>query len=309
VRGAADPQLEAWLAEQPPFTEPVDVGELRTGGEARARARPRGPEMASVSDLVAGGVPARLYVPEGAPSPLFVYLHGGGWTIGSLQTIDGLCRGLAANAGVRVLSVGYRLAPEHPWPAGIDDTVAVLRWVADGGLEAVVGSPPVDRGLVAVGGESAGGTLATLACLRLIDEAPEALPARQLLAYPNTDLTGAMPSMTEKARGWGLDADMVRWFNRQWVADESRWGDPGVSPLHAPDLSGLPAAIVITAEHDPLRDEGEAYAQRLRDAGIAVTARREPGLVHGFLGLGAISPACAFATGQLAADLRVALHG
>jgi acetyl esterase len=308
VRGAADPQLEAWLAEQPPFTEPVDVGELRTGGEARARARPRGPEMASVSDLVAGGVPARLYVPEGAPAPLFVYLHGGGWTIGSLQTIDGLCRGLAANAGVRVLSVGYRLAPEHSWPAGIDDTVAVLRWVADGGLEAVVGSPP-DRGLLAVGGESAGGTLATLACLRLRDEAPEALPARQLLAYPNTDLTGAMPSMTEKARGWGLDAEMVRWFNRQWVPDESRWGDPEVSPLHAPDLSGLPAAIVITAEHDPLRDEGEAYAQRLRDAGVAVTGRREPGLVHGFLGLGAISPACAFATGQVAADLRVALHG
>jgi acetyl esterase len=309
MTGAADPQLEAWLAEQPPFSRPESAAALRAGGEERARARPRGPEMASVSDLVAGGVPARLYVPDGAPAPLFVYLHGGGWTIGSLHTHDALSRELASGAQVRVLAVGYRLAPEHPWPAGIDDAVAVLRWVADGGLEAVGDSPPVDPSSLAVGGDSAGGTLATLACLRLRDEAPEALPMLQLLAYPNTDLTGAMPSMIEKAHGWGPDAELIRWFNRQWVPDESRWGDPAVSPLHAPDLSGLPAAIVITAEHDPLRDEGEAYAQRLRDAGVAVTARREPGLVHGFLGLGSISPACAFATGRVAADLRVALHG
>jgi acetyl esterase len=208
-----------------------------------------------------------------------------------------------------VLAIDYRLAPEHPWPASIDDTLAVLRWVGGDGLAAVAGGGPItDVGPVAVGGDSAGGTLATLACLRLRDEAPDAMPAVQLLVCPNTDLAGTQPSMTEKARGWGLEADGVRWFNRQWVPDESRWTDPGVSPLYAPELEGMPRAIVITAEHDPLRDEGEAYARRLTEAGVPVNARREHGLVHGFMGLGAISPACAFATAQIAADLRVALR-
>jgi acetyl esterase len=304
----ADAQLRAWLDEQPPFAGAGDVEALRAGSEERARARPRGPEMTSVSELEADGVPVRLYVPDGDPAALLVYLHGGGWTVGSLQTHDGQCRGFAAGAGVRVLAVGYRLAPEHPWPAAVDDAVAVLRWVADGGLAAATDAPGVDRGALAVGGDSAGGTIAALACLRLRDEAPAAMPVLQLLVYPNTDLTGSSASMAEKAHGWGVDAEMVRWFNRQWVPDESRWADPGVSPLHAPVLSGLPPAIVVTAEHDPLRDEGEAYARRLRDAGVAVTARREPGLVHGFLGLVAISPACASATGRIAADLRVALR-
>ena len=156
-------------------------------------------------------------------------------------------------------------------------------------------------------GDSAGGTLAALGCLRLRDEYPPALPDLQVLLYANTDLTGAQPSMREKATGWGLDAATVRFFNSQWVPDQARWSDPEVSPLHAPDLSGLPGALVVSAEHDPLRDESEAYARRLRDAGVAVELRREPGLIHGFMTLDEISPACAAAADRVAADLRAQL--
>jgi acetyl esterase len=161
---------------------------------------------------------------------------------------------------------------------------------------------------VAVAGDSAGGTLAALACLRLRDECPAALPRLQALLYANTDLTGTQPSMREKAAGWGLDASTVRFFNSQWVPDQARWSDPGVSPLHAPDLSGLPGALIVTAEHDPLRDESEAYARRLRDAGVEVELRREPGLIHNFMLLDEISPACAAAADRVAADLRAHLN-
>jgi len=160
---------------------------------------------------------------------------------------------------------------------------------------------------VAVAGDSAGGTLAALGCLRLRDEYPPALPDLQVLLYANTDLTGAQPSMREKATGWGLDAATVRFFNSQWVPDQARWSAPGVSPLHAPDLSGLPRALVVSAEHDPLRDESEAYARRLRDAGVQVELRREPGLIHGFMTLDEVSPACAAAADRVAADLRARL--
>ena len=161
---------------------------------------------------------------------------------------------------------------------------------------------------VASAGDSAGGTLAALVCLRLRDEQPEALPDLQVLLFPNTDLTGAHPSMREKAVGWLLDAQAVRFFNSQWVPDEREWSNPGVSPLHAPDLRGLPPALVVTAEHDPLRDEGEAYAERLREAGVPVQLRREPGLVHNFLPLDHVSPACDAALERLLADLRARLR-
>ncbi len=160
---------------------------------------------------------------------------------------------------------------------------------------------------MAVAGDSAGGTLAALGCLRVRDEYPPALPDLQVLLYANTDLTGAQPSMREKATGWGLDAATVRFFNSQWVPDQARWSDPAVSPLHAPDLSGLPGALIVSAEHDPLRDESEAYARRLRDAGVEVELRREPGLIHGFMTLDEISPACAAAADRVAADLRARL--
>ena len=138
---------------------------------------------------------------------------------------------------------------------------AALRWVAS-----APGEPGEAPAAVAVAGDSAGGTLAALACLRLREEDPRALPDLQVLLYANTDLTGSQPSMREKATGWGLDAATVRFFNSQWVPDQARWSDPAVSPLHAPDLSGLLAALIVSAEHDPLRDESEAYARRLSEA-------------------------------------------
>jgi acetyl esterase len=275
------------------------VEELRRGGAARARFLPPGPELHELRDLEIEGLHARLYRPSPDPVPLILYLHGGGWTFGSVATHDRLTRLLAHLSGAAVLSLDYRLAPEHPWPAAVDDAITALDWIA--GKPAVLGE--VDYGSVAIAGDSAGGTLATLACLRLRDTHPDALPALQLLIYPNTDLAGDHPSMREKGSGYGLSEDAVRFFIRQWVPDQSQRSDPRVSPLHADNLGGLPAAVIVTAEHDPLRDEGELYAERLRDAGVGVVLRREPGLIHNFMRLDHISPASARAIERVAQDL------
>jgi len=299
----ADPELEAWLREQPAYAEP-DLAAWRTGIDERAARRPRVIEMERVIDVDAAGVPVRLYVPFGEPAALLIYLHGGGWTIGSLDGHDPLCRAIADGAGVRMLSVGYRLAPEHPWPAAVDDAVAVLRWVATGPSE--LGGAPARSG---VAGDSAGGALAALACQRLRECGSVALPDVQILLCPNTDLAAETSSMREKGVGFGLDAELVRWFARQWVPDPDSWRDPRVSPLRAEDVSGLPRALVVTAEHDPLRDEGEAYARRLAEAGVTTTLRRDLGLVHNPIMLARVSPACADALRQVIADVRMLLGG
>ena len=299
----ADEQLAAYAAQSPPFTG-FDVAVMRAGGEDRARARPTGPDLPVVRDLRVNGLAARLYQPVPEPGALLVYLHGGGWTIGGLATHDRICRLVARGSGAAVLALDYRLAPEHPWPASVDDTVAALRWVSAKPADLGLAAGAAGTGKIAVGGDSAGGTLAALACLRLRDEDPPALPRLQVLLYANTDLTGSQPSMREKATGFGLTADGVRFFSTQWVPDPARWGDSDISPLHAPDLSGLPPALVVTAEHDPLRNEGEAYARRLAGAGVEVELRREPGLIHNFMMLDTVSPACAAAVDRVNADLR-----
>ena len=204
------------------FAQP-EVAAMREEIARRAAARTPGPDLPEVRNLRIGELPARLYRPVPGPAPLVVYLHGGGWTIGSLDSHDRMCRRLADGSGAAVLAIDYRLAPEHPWPASVDDTVAALRWVAT--APAGLGEAPT---AVAVAGDSAGGTLAALGCLRLRDEYPPALPDLQVLLYANTDLTGSQPSMREKATGWGLDAAMVRFFNSQWVPDQARWSDPEV---------------------------------------------------------------------------------
>jgi len=299
----ADDGLAEFVSRPGPSIGGIEVEALRAQSAERARGRAPGPALDTVADLEVAGRPARLYRPVPGALPLVLYLHGGGWTIGSLDTFDRVCRRLAAGSATAVLALDYRLAPEHPWPASFDDTVGALEWVARR-------PPALDpvTGRMAVVGDSAGGTLAALACLRLRSEQPPALPDLQVLLYPNTDLTGSSPSMRENATGFGLTADDVRTFARYWVPDETRWADPGVSPLHAPDLTGLPPALIVTAEYDPLRDEGEAYARRLAEAGVEVELRREPGLIHNFLMLDEVSPASAAAADHVAAELHDRLN-
>ena len=286
------------LALRPsPFGDDPDVAEARAALDERAAKKEPGPAMDSVRDLEVEGLPARLYRPRSEPLPLVLYLHAGGWTVGSIASADRLCRRLAVAADAAVLSLEYRLAPEHPWPASVNDAVATMRWIARG--------PEELDGLGPWGalGDSAGGTLVTLACQRLRTEDPAALPAVEALVYANADLTGSHPSMRENAEGGGLDPAAVRWFNSQWVADESRWGEEGVSPLAGADLSGMPPALIVSAERDPLRDELEAYAERLREAGVEVTARREPGMIHNFLQQDEASPAAAAAADRVGREL------
>jgi acetyl esterase len=263
------------------------VSELREDARKRNGTRPKGPDLPHVEDLTSpSGLPLRHYRPSPEPRPLVVFLHGGGWVFCDLETHDRTCRRLAQECDVEVLAVDYRLAPEHPYPAAIDDAVEVLRWARP----------------VAVAGDSAGGYLATMACLRLRDEGGPS-PAVQILICPNTDLTLSRPSITEKGTGYGLDAEMLAWFAAQWMPDSAR--RRAASPLHHPDLSGLPTALVVTAEHDALRDEGDAYAHRLAEAGVQVTHRCEPGLVHGFIqGMDLTSSDAAAAHERIFTDVR-----
>jgi acetyl esterase len=275
----ADDALAAWVEEvrgAPPAA--LDIAALR-----RPRARPRGPELDRVEDLEVPADPplrVRLYRPGPEPLPLVVFVHGGGFVFGDLESHDRACRRLALLARAAVLAVDVRRAPEHPAPAAIEDAVAAARWRPEA-LGALTGAP-------ALAGDSSGGTIALLAALEL---AAGGTPASALwLACPNADLTLGCPSVREKGRGWGLEADALAWFVAQWVPAPTPAALARFSPLHA-DLSGVPPTLLATAEHDPLRDEGEALARRLRDAGAAVELVPGPGLVHGFLTLDTLSPA------------------
>jgi acetyl esterase/lipase len=304
----ADAELTHFItefnAQAMPSVAEAGAAALRAGAEERAAVRPKGPEMHAIRDVVVApdAIPARLYRPVAGPTALVVYLHGGGFVIGSIETHDRACRRLAAASGVSILSLDYRRAPEHPWPAAVDDAVATLRWVASRPPE-LDPQPPA----VAIAGDSAGGTIGALACIRARDKAPKVVPILQALIYANTDLTNSGGSMRSEGHGFGLDIADIEWFNAQWVPDPAMRRDPRVSPLYAPDLTGLPAAIVITCEHDPLRDQGEAYAERLREAGVPTTLRREQGMVHNFMLWDIISPACAAAADRVASDVHAAL--
>ncbi len=298
-----DAGIAAFLASvrsEPQSARQTGVEAMRAAQRRRVALRGPGPQVHAVEDFVVTGThptSVRLYRPTADSSPLVVYLHGGGWSIGGLDSHDATCRSLAVRAGVAVLAVDYRLAPEHPWPGAIEDSYEVVRWTC--GASEQLGS----GGRVALAGDSSGANLATLVCLRMRDEGLPALVG-QVLAYPNTDLTLSQPSMREKSTGWGLTASDVEWFVEQWIGGATPASDPRVSPLSEPDLRGLPPAIVVTAEHDVLRDEGDAYARALAAAGVSVTHRCEPGLVHGFLGLTESSPAAAAAAGRLFEDVR-----
>jgi len=298
----ADAELAAFVAglreTAGPSARQLGPAALREAQRKRVMARPRGPELAAVEDLATpGGVVARLYRPAFEPRPLVVFLHGGMWTIGDLESHDRACRRLSASARAAVLAVDFRRAPEHPWPAAVEDATHVVRWAFAHQAE-LTGT---DRALI-IAGDSSGGNLAALASLRLRDEGGP-LPWAQALAFPNTDLTLSQPSVTEKGTGWGLPADDVAWGAELWVPDPALRAAPKVSPLHATDLSGLPPALIVTAEHDPLRDEGDLYAARLAAAGVPVQHRCEPRMIHGFLTLDTVSPAAARAGERLFADI------
>jgi acetyl esterase len=300
----ADSGIAEWVASMQvgEADEQPSVEDLRAGALARAAARPRGPELPEVQDLVLDtSLPlgARLYG-HGTPRPLLVYFHGGGWAIGNLDTHDRICRRLATAADVAVLAVDYRLAPEHPWPAASDDAIAAYGWAIQNAKQLGVTS-------IGVAGDSAGGCLAALTCLRVRDAGGEQ-PTVQLLVYPNTDLTLSQPSISSKGSGFGVERAGLEFVIGNWVPDASQREHPRVSPLREQDLSGLAQAVVVTAEHDPLRDEGDAYAAALAAAGVEVTHRCEPGLVHSFLGLDLMSPAAALAADRIACDVATVLR-
>jgi acetyl esterase len=250
-----------------------------------------------------GTIPARLYVPPGGtvePRPLLVYFHGGGWVIGDLDTQDSATRFLATNAGIPVLSVDYRLAPEHPFPAPVDDADAAFRWAVDNAGE--LGDDP-DR--IAVGGDSAGGNLAAVVSLMGRDDG--SAPAMQLLIYPITDAIGGQESRRLFADGFLLTKADMDWFEGNYLPDEVAGRGPRVSVLRVEDLAGLPPAYVATAGFDPLRDEGEQYAERMREAGVSVALRRYPGQVHSFANMTAVSRSARAAMSEVAGALRMGL--
>ncbi|MDC0759499.1 alpha/beta hydrolase [Brevibacillus sp. AG] len=238
--------------------------------------------LAKVEDkLIPAGADAeiniRMYTPEGqGPFPLFVYYHGGGWVIGDLETVDASCRMLAHLSGRIVVSVDYRLAPEHKFPVPVADSYAALKWVSEN-ASSINGSASD----LVVGGDSAGGNLSTVLSLLAKHQNGPAIKA-QVLIYPVTDMRFDSPSYMEFQEGFGLNRDLMLWFSNHYINHEYDKGNPYVAPLSARDLSNLPPAIVITAECDVLRDEGIAYAERLKNAGVKVEAVCEKGLVHGY---------------------------
>ena len=259
---------------------PADVRAMTSAGDTVSEV-----EVAEVRNLtIPGGdgqdMAVRIYRPAGAAesSPAVAYFHGGGWVIGSIDSHDDTCRRLANLSNFVFFSVEYRLAPEAAWPAAPDDCLAAVDWMRSNAAEL-----GIDPSNVAVAGDSAGGNLAAVVAL---DAREKGEPlAAQLLIYPCTDMnTAAWPSMQENASGYFLTRDFMDWFYDHYAAAEERT-NPRASPIHAPDLSGLPPALVITAEFDPLRDEGEAYADKLAAAGVDVAKTRYDGLIHGFFGL------------------------
>ena len=287
-------------ASRPPLEE-LPVAEAREETVQRALAtRGAMEDVARTEDLEVPGperpLPARLYVPEAPDGGLLVYFHGGGFVIGDLVTCESVCRFLAAHTGARVLAVGYRMGPEHKFPAAVRDATAALEW-AHANAERLGCSP--DR--IAVGGDSAGGNLATVAA-RLTGVA-----AFQLLLYPVCDFSEKRKSYLSFREGFLLSEAEMDWFRDQYLPDEASRSDPRASPILADDLSVLPPAYLVTAGFDPLRDEGEDYARRMRDAGVRVALRRHDGLVHSFANWTTLGSASRDAMLEAAGALRQGL--
>jgi acetyl esterase len=297
-------QIEA--AGLPPLNE-MPPADARVAADGFIELAGPGEPVADVTDRAipgpAGDIPVRIYTPTGAddrPWPALVYFHGGGWVIGNLESVDAICRILANRAGCKVISVDYRLSPEYKFPAPFDDCYAAVQWVHDHAAEI-----EVDPGRLAVGGDSAGGNLSAAIALKARDDGPAL--RYQLLVYPVTNHGFDTPSHRDNGDGYLLTREMMVWFWDHYLASADDGADPRASPLRAENLAGLPPAMVITAEYDPLRDEGEAYADRLAAAGVPVDRTRYDGLIHAFWQMPAVFPQALEAADAAGTALRKAL--
>jgi acetyl esterase len=299
------PQVAALLervekSPLPPYYEvPAHIAR-RIYRDTRSVLAPKPPEVAEARLLLAPGpVALRAYRPAGTKPdeqlPALVYVHGGGWVIGDLDTHDVLCRQLANAARCAVYAVDYRLAPEHPFPAAVDDCTAAVKFVAG------------RHKLVAVGGDSAGGNLATVAALHARDHGGPEI-AFQLLIYPGTDQRGEHPSVTRNGEGYLLTKKAIDYFQAQYLPRKSDFLDWRASPLLAKSLAGLPPAYLITAGYDPLLDEGRAYAERLAKEGVEVAYREYPDMVHGFILFGGVLDTANAAVAECSVRLRAAFE-
>ncbi|NUR58756.1 MAG: alpha/beta hydrolase [Catenulispora sp.] len=321
-----DPQIEAMrdrrIRSATPQLYTLSLAEARAADLASIQAEAGEPEPVfevreEALPLGDRKIPVRIYRPsDERPLPALLYFFGGGWTLGSLDTGDAVCRSLANTAGCLVIAVGYRLAPEHRFPAAVEDCHEALAYIAANAEE--FGADP---GRLAVGGDSAGGNLAAAVALMVRADAVAAAGsdggesgdasggaavtlAGQLLIYPNTDQLADDESMRSNDDPWLFNHRSVGWYRQHYLADPADAADPLASPLRAADLAGLAPALVITAEYDPLRDQGEAYAARLTAAGVEVEVTRYPGMVHGFFTMIGAVDAARTAIAQAAATLR-----
>ncbi len=309
--GELDPQARAFLdrlaAQGAPPLERMSVAEARRANREAKRWQQRaGEPVAGAQDVRIDGphgkIPLRIYRPEQGPLPLLLYLHGGGWVQGDLDTHDPVCRLFANRARCLVVSVDYRRAPEHRFPAAVEEAYAATKWASEN-AERLGG----DAARLAVAGDSAGGTLAATTALLARERGGPAL-IHQLLIYPVTDLANfETDSYREFATGYGLTRAAMRWFRDHYLEHASDAANGYASPLRAANLSGLPSARVLTAEFDPLRDEGEAYAARLREAGVPVELERFAGMVHGFVNHTAVVDRAHALLVETAERLRAAL--
>jgi acetyl esterase/lipase len=283
--------LAMMAAASPRDRSPVSLYDRRQSlAKIMELARGEAAEIARIDDVLpgpAGNIPYRLYIPShdrDGLQPGFLFFHGGGMVAGSIDTHDTLCAGLAGATGCRLISVGYRLAPEHKFPAAIDDAIAAAQWVSR--HAATLG---IDAGKLVVGGDSAGATLAAAVCQ---DAARNDGPAilLQCLICPVLDFGGTSPSRDAFAENYLLDRTLLEADLADYLPDGADPADPRVSPLRAADLAGLPAALIHTAEFDPMRDEGNAYAERLAAAGVAVEHHCHDGMIHNFHAMGAVLP-------------------